>query len=1139
VHYTVTATGGTPTGTVNVDDGSGGSCSGTVAAGQCTITFASAGARTLTATYSGDANFSGSTSPNFGHQVNTASTTTAITSDTPDPSIVGQSYTVNFSISVTAPGGGTPTGNVLVSDGLDTCSGTVAAGSCVLASTTAGAKNLTATYAGDGNYTGSTSATASHTVNKASTTTAITSDTPDPSSVGGVVAVDFTVTSTGGTPTGNVTVTDGTDSCTGTVAAGTCNITLTTPGSRPLTASYAGNANFNGSTSPSEPHIVSLNGSTTTITSDTPDPSVVGQSVLVNFTVSGGLTPTGSVNVSDGTDSCNGTLSGGSGSCSLALSTAGARTLVAVYGGDGLHGGSTSAGAAHTVTPASTTTAITGDTPDPSTQGQSVAVTYTVTSTGGTPTGNVTVTDGVDSCNGTVAAGTCSLALTTVGSRPLTATYAGDANFTGSTSAAAAHTVSLPSTTTTITSDLPDPSVIGQGITVDVSVTSGAGTPTGGGTVSDGTDNCSFTLSGGLGSCLLTPTTAGAKTLTATYSGSSGFAGSGGTEPHQVNASGAVSAAQSTVAVAPGSLTASSGSSASTITVTAKDGFGNPISGATVVLAATGTGNTLTQPAGPTNGSGVATGTLSSTGAGTKTVSATINGVAITQTQGVSVAPGPADAASSTAIVPSGSAGNPTVITIQAIDAFGNPLTTGGATVVVTVSGTNTAGPLTATDNGDGTYTATYTPSASGPDQVDITLNGTPISGSPYNTTVALGSPSQIQLFAGNNQTAPVGTLLAARPTVIVRVAGNYPLSGVSVSFAVTGGGGTITSGTQATDQSGLADVGWTLGTTSGANTLTATVTGLSGSPVVFSATAIPGPVDASQTTASVPPGTSGSPTTMVIQSRDAFGNAETTSGGSLTVTIAGANAGSVPTVSDHGDGSYSATYTPTVAGTDIVTIELGGTGISGSPFTSIVAPGGVNSSQSTVALSTATLVASAGANSTVITVTARDASGNPIPGANVVLAATGGTGDDLVQPAGLTDGSGQAQGAFSATGSGIWTIRATVDGVLIAQSQSVTITPDVSDPLAATAVVPDGSVGTPTVLVIQARDQFGNAVTVGGNVVTVDVTGANHVTPVVTDNGDGTYTAGYTPTSPGQDSVHIKMEGKTILGSPFLSTVS
>src|SRR5439155_24674803 len=68
---------------------------------------------------------------------------------------------------------------------------------------------------------------------------------------------------------------------------------------------------------------------------------------------------------------------------------------------------------------------------------------------------------------------------------------------------------------------------------------------------------------------------------------------------------GPVSAGQST-------LTATSpiaaGAGTSTITVTAKDGFGNPIAGATVVLAATGSVNTLTQPSGPTNGDGVATG---------------------------------------------------------------------------------------------------------------------------------------------------------------------------------------------------------------------------------------------------------------------------------------------------------------------------------------------------------------------------------------------------------------------------------------------------------------------------------------------------------------------------------------------------
>ncbi len=53
-----------------------------------------------------------------------------------------------------------------------------------------------------------------------------------------------------------MTVSDGVDSCTGTVAAGTCTITLTTSGSRTLTATYAGDSNFNGSTSAGEPHSV-------------------------------------------------------------------------------------------------------------------------------------------------------------------------------------------------------------------------------------------------------------------------------------------------------------------------------------------------------------------------------------------------------------------------------------------------------------------------------------------------------------------------------------------------------------------------------------------------------------------------------------------------------------------------------------------------------------------------------------------------------------------------------------------------------------------------------------------------------------------------------------------------------------------
>src|SRR5207247_1624582 len=106
-------------------------------------------------------------------------------------------------------------------------------------------------------------------------------------------------------------------------------------------------------------------------------------------------------------------------------------------------------------------------------------------------------------------------------------------------------------------------------------------------------------------------------------------------------------ASQATVPAAPTSIAA--GSATSALTVTARDAHGNPIEGATVTLAATPTaGNTLTQPVGTTNASGVATGTLASTAAGNKTISATINSVAVTQTVTVSVTPGGVSASQST-----------------------------------------------------------------------------------------------------------------------------------------------------------------------------------------------------------------------------------------------------------------------------------------------------------------------------------------------------------------------------------------------------------------------------------------------------------------------------------------------------------
>jgi hypothetical protein len=86
---------------------------------------------------------------------------------------------------------------------------------------------------------------------------------------------------------------------------------------------------------------------------------------------------------------------------------------------------------------------------------------------------------------------------------------------------------------------------------------------------------------------------------------------------------------------------------------------------------------------------------------------------------------------------------------------------------------------------------------------------------------------------------------------------------------------------------------------------------------------------------------------------------------------------------------------------------------------------------------------------------------------------------------------------------------------------------------------VPAGQTGQQTSITIQARDQFGNAISSGGETVVVTISGANSDTAVVTDNGDGTYSATYTPSNTGTDSIVITINGTPIQGSPFSSTIS
>lgn len=179
------------------------------------------------------------------------STVTTIVSVTPATTVVGQPYTVKFGVSASSR---VPPGAVAVDDGQGSSCGPVVlvngAGSCALPSTQAGGFVLTATYTPDTGAFAPSSATAHHAVNRANTSVAITGHAPERSIPGQAVSVTaaLAVVSPGaGVPTGPITVGDGVDSCSIPQGAKGCSLTLTSRGSRVLTATYPGDGNFDAS----------------------------------------------------------------------------------------------------------------------------------------------------------------------------------------------------------------------------------------------------------------------------------------------------------------------------------------------------------------------------------------------------------------------------------------------------------------------------------------------------------------------------------------------------------------------------------------------------------------------------------------------------------------------------------------------------------------------------------------------------------------------------------------------------------------------------------------------------------------------------------------------------------------------------
>jgi hypothetical protein len=264
--------------------------------------------------------------------------------------------------------------------------------------------------------------------------------------------VTFTATVTpggSGTPTGTVTFLDGsTQLGSAALSGGVASLSTSalTGGTHSITASYSGDANFAGSTSPALSQTVSQDGTSAAVVSSA-NPSVFSQTVTFTATVSaqapGSGTPTGTVTFKDGTTTL-GTASLSNGQAMLAKSSlaVGGHGITVTYSGDANFTGSTSGTLQQTVAKDGTTTIVTSSL-NPSVFGQSVTFTATVSAnapgSGKAGSGTVTFRDGNTTLakvalrsGGTATYTTSSLA---VGAHSITATYAGNKNFLTSTSA--------------------------------------------------------------------------------------------------------------------------------------------------------------------------------------------------------------------------------------------------------------------------------------------------------------------------------------------------------------------------------------------------------------------------------------------------------------------------------------------------------------------------------------------------------------------------------------------------------------------------------------------------------------------------------------------------------------------------------
>ncbi|MCA1800627.1 MAG: hypothetical protein LC650_04985 [Actinobacteria bacterium] len=493
-----------------------------------------------------------------------------------------------------------------------------------------------------------------------------------------------------------------------------------------------------------------------------------------------------------------------------------------------------------------------------------------------------------------------------------------------------------------------------------------------------------------------------------------------------------------------------------------------------------------------------------------------------------------ADAGSTTANVPNGSAGDQTNITITVIDAFGNRVEGAADNLSVSVSGENSAATVAAiSDDGNGVYTTSYTPTANGTDQVTIELNDTGIQGSPFTSNVITSDAANVEMSTEPGTTT-AGDPVAGPPSVLVTDDQNNTVEGVEVIVSANGAGSIVGGATSVTTNgSGIAEFSDLVIETAGSYTLEFNAIGVSENAVSESFEIEP--AQASQVISQSGNNQSATVTEQiddpfVVQIADNFGNyiQGHTVQFEIDQTPAGASGQELSSISGNtnSDGFASTLLTlGNIAGTYTVTVNAG-------------SAGSTSFSATAVAGSAATFVFDQIPNPQTagqpfgIVITALDSEGNTARGYDGTASLS--TTADSITPSAADFINGSVSLDVTVSNAGTSQTISAEDGSITGTSNEFDVQSGGVDAANSSASADPTTLqaGQSSTLTIDLRDGNNNAVSGRAGDTSLNLSGSA-TSSVVSETGNGIYTADITNEIAETVNVSVSVNGVTLDDSP------